>query len=206
MFTLRNFLIGLFFAVVFCGQLFAELSTSIDYTILRPLPSTRLENSAQYTYGIRQTNKLITEIVGGGLIVAGLMSKQEGEINALIISGLANLLAYYVLDKYESPEEISWEKVEKISTEDIATREKIAAEELFYNAYRSKNVVLEGAYGLSVISTTIMGSYAFFSGYPIGALSFVGTYACFPKNERTEDQAKLLKKDIDSHTLSQIYQ
>jgi hypothetical protein len=88
------------------------------------------------------------------------------------------------------------------NAEAVFNKEKVAAEELLFNAQRSQNNTLDGPYGLTVMGTTIGGCLVAFSGYTVGALSFVGTYACFPKDTRIEDQAALLKKDIQTYLVS----
>ncbi len=184
------------------GPAYAYDDKLVDYTALRPAPSARLRALAQSKEHVRKDEQRFTAILGGALLAAGLLSLNPLTAGALEAAGVSNMIASYALNSYPSNEELSCQKIESMSTQDSAavyTKEKMAAEELRLNAQRSFNNDLDGPYGLAIITTTLTGSYYIFTGNALGGFSLLGAYTCLPKDIRTEDQARLLAKDIENY-------
>ncbi|MFC1517018.1 hypothetical protein ACFL5G_00520 [Candidatus Margulisiibacteriota bacterium] len=173
-----------------------DVAEQIKYSKLNPAPSLRLENIAHDRQLVRESYQFLTGLLGGTLFIAGTFAPDPLTKGALQIAGITNIFSSYVLGNYKTAEERSWQKVQQMNTSAPLYKEKFAAEEILLNAKKSKATTLEGPHGLSVLSTGLIGSYLFFSGNSLGAFTYVGTYACFPKNTQVETQAALLKEDL----------
>lgn len=196
-----NFLVCFFIVLFFAAQLFALSLDNSEYGLLAPAPSSRLKDLAESGKTLRENNQRLTGALGGTLFLIGAFSPGPVTKGVLQLSGLSNLFSSYILGTFKTAEERSWEKVQKTALAP-GCQEKLAAEEIMFNAEKSRAAVLKGPRSLSVIGTGLLGSYLFFSGNTLGAFTWIGTYACFPKNEYSENQAEALQNDIRNTNFS----